>query len=381
MGGRYVRSRSRNSFVSLISAISMLGIAIAVLVLIIVMSVVNGFERELQDRLLAMTAHGIIEHAEGELTDFEALRETALQNERVAGVAPYVNGKGLLVAGMQLSGVEMRGIDPELENTVSGVGGVMQEGSLDELVAGKFNVVLGVELAPRTKRFTVSGIYRVGMYEFDRRLAFINLGDAQRLFRMKGGVTGARLSVSEIYSAPAIVREVARAYGEHVYVSDWTRRHVNFFRSIQITKSILFVILLLVVAVAAFNIVSTLVMVVKDKQADIAILRTIGARPSSILKIFVTQGSIVGLGGTLGGVVLGVLVASNLEAIVGFVEAAFGIKFLAADVYFISDLPSDLHYSDVVRIGLIAFVLALVSTLYPAWVASRTSPAEALRYD
>ena len=407
MGGRYVRSRSRNSFVSLISAISMLGIAIAVLVLIIVMSVVNGFERELQDRLLAMTSHASIEHPEGKVPGFETLRETALQNKRVVGAAPYVDGKGLLVAGMQLSGVEMRGIDPELENTVSGVGGVMQEGSLNELVAGKFNVVLGIELAealqvgvgdkvtvtladgmvtpagviPRTKRFTVSGIYRVGMYEFDRRLAFINLGDAQRLFRMKGGVTGVRLSVSEIYSAPTIVREVAQEYGEHVYVSDWTRRHVNFFRSIQITKSILFVILLLVVAVAAFNIVSTLVMVVKDKQADIAILRTIGARPSSILKIFVTQGSIVGLGGTLAGVIIGVLVASNLEAIVGFVESAFGIKFLAADVYFISDLPSDLHYGDVVRIGLIAFVLALVSTLYPAWVASRTAPAEALRYD
>ena len=407
VGGRYVRSRSRNSFVSLISAISMLGIAIAVFVLIIVMSVVNGFERELQDRLLAMTAHASIEHPEGKVPGFETLRETALRNERVVGAAPYVDGKGLLVAGMQLSGVEMRGIDPELENTVSGVGGVMQEGSLDELVAGKFNVVLGIELAetlqvgvgdkvtvtladgmvtpagviPRTKRFTVSGIYRVGMYEFDRRLAFINLGDAQRLFRMKGGVTGVRLSVSEIYSAPTIVREVAQEYGEHVYVSDWTRRHVNFFRSIQITKSILFVILLLVIAVAAFNIVSTLVMVVKDKQADIAILRTIGARPSSILKIFVTQGSIVGLGGTLAGVIIGVLVASNLEAIVGFVESAFGIKFLAADVYFISDLPSDLHYGDVVRIGMIAFVLALVSTLYPAWVASRTAPAEALRYD
>ncbi|MGB5629399.1 MAG: lipoprotein-releasing ABC transporter permease subunit [Woeseiaceae bacterium] len=407
IGGRYVRSRSRNSFVSLISAISMLGIAIAVLVLIIVMSVVNGFERELQERLLAMTSHAVIEHPEGKLADYDALRETALENERVAGAAPYVQGQALLVAGMQLSGVELRGIDPEFEASVSGVGSVMQEGSLDDLLAGKFNIVLGVELAealqaavgdkvtvtladgmvtpagviPRTKRFTVSGIYRVGMYEFDRRLAFINLRDAQRLFRMQEQVSGVRLAVTEIYSAPSIVREVAREHGAHVYVSDWTRRHVNFFRSIQITKSILFVILLMVVAVAAFNIVSTLVMVVKDKQSDIAILRTVGAKPSSILKIFVTQGSIVGLGGTLAGVVLGVLIASNLEAIVGFVESAFGIKFLAADVYFISDLPSDLHYSDVVRIGLIAFVLALVSTLYPAWVASRTSPAEALRYD
>jgi len=407
IGNRYVRSRSRNSFVSLISAISMLGIAIAVLVLIVVMSVVNGFERELQDRLLAMTAHATIEHVDGELTSFEALRDTALRNERVSAAAPYIEGQALLVAGKQLSGTELRGIQPELENSVSGVGGVMLEGALDELVAGNFNIVLGVELAnelqvglgekvtvtlaqgmvtpagviPRTKRFTVSGIYRVGMYEFDRRLAFINVGDAQRLYRKKGAVTGVRLSVTEIYAASEIVREVARDHGELVLVSDWTRRHVNFFRSIQITKSILFVILLMVVAVAAFNIVSTLVMVVKDKQADIAILRTVGAKPSSILKIFITQGSIVGIAGTLAGVVFGVLVATNLEAIVGFVESVFGIKFLAADVYFISDLPSELKVGDVVRIALIALVLALVSTLYPAWVASKTSPAEALRYD
>ena len=255
IGTRYVRSRSRNSFVSLISAISMLGIAIAVLVLIVVMSVVNGFERELQDRLLAMTAHANIEHPEGRLSSFEAMRETALQNERVIGAAPYVDGQALLVAGMRLSGVGLRGIEPELERSVSGVGGVMQEGTLDELVPGKFNIVLGVELAeklqagvgdkvtvtladgmvtpagviPRTKRFTVSGIYRVGMYEFDSRLAFINLDDSQRLFRMKGAVTGLRLSVTEIYASPDIVREVARAHGEHVLVFDWTRRHVNFF--------------------------------------------------------------------------------------------------------------------------------------------------------
>ncbi len=407
IGSRYVRSRSRNKFVSLISAISMLGIAIAVLVLIVVMSVVNGFERELKDRLLAMTAHASIENVDGKLAEADVLRGVALRNARVSAAAPYIDGKALLVAGKQLSGAELRGIEPKLEDTVSGISGVMQEGALDALQPGTFNIVLGIELAdelqvavgekvtvtlaqgivtpagviPRTKRFTVSGIYRVGMYEFDRRLAFISLGDAQRLYRKKDTVTGVRLAVTDIYAAPDIVREVAREHGALVLVNDWTRRHVNFFRSIQITKSILFVILLMVIAVAAFNIVSTLVMVVKDKQSDIAILRTIGAKPSSILKIFVTQGSIVGITGTLLGVVGGIVIALNLESIVGFFETIFGIKFLAADVYFISDLPSELKVGDVVRIALIALVLALVSTLYPAWVAARTAPAEALRYD
>ena len=407
IGNRYVRSRSNNSFVSLISAISMLGIAIAVTVLIVVMSVVNGFERELKDRLLAMTAHASIEGADGQLENHEDLISVARENPRVTAAAPYVDGQALLVFEKQISGAELRGIDPQLEDTVSGIGGVMQSGELSDLAKGEFDIVLGVELAdalhvgvgdkvtvtlaqgrvtpagivPRTKRFTVSGIYRVGMYEFDRRLAFINIGDAQKLYRMHDSVSGVRLAVTEIYDAPAIVREVALENGQLVLVSDWTRRHVNFFRSIQITKSILFVILMMVIAVAAFNIVSTLVMVVKDKQADIAILRTIGARPMSILKIFVTQGSIVGVAGTLAGVALGMLLALNLEAIIGFFESAFGIKFLAADVYFISDLPSDLHYADVVLVAVIALVLALISTIYPAWVAAKTAPAEALRYD
>ncbi len=407
VGSRYVRAHSSNRFVSLISAISMLGIAIAVLVLIVVLSVVNGFERELRERLLAMTSHADIEGIDGRLADPDAYLASAVANPRVAAAAPYVRGQALLVAGERLSGAELRGVDPQRETEVSGVADVMTVGQLTSLAPGAFNVILGVELArelgvttgdkvtvtlaegrvtpagvvPRTKRFTVSGIYRVGMYEFDRRLAFINLSDAQRLYRHQGTVTGVRLSVNEIFAAPAIVREVALQQSPMVLVSDWTRRNVNLFRSIQITKSILFVILLLVIAVAAFNIVSTLVMVVKDKQGDIAILRTVGATPSSIVRVFMTQGVVIGVVGTLAGAALGALLAANLESVVGFVESVLGIKLLAADVYFISDLPSELRLADVGRIALIALLLSLVSTLYPAWMAARTAPAEALRYE
>ena len=407
VGSRYVRSRSSNQFVSLISAISMGGIAVAVAVLIVVLSVVNGFERELKDRLLAMTSHANIIDSRHNYTNWPEIIDLAESNERVDAAAPYIDGQGLLVSGERLSGAKIQGIEPALEKRVSGIGDVLVEGTLESLADGEYNIVLGIELAnelqvkrgdkvtltlaegvvtpagvmPRTRRFTVSGIYRVGMFEFDRRLAFVHLGDAQKLFRLRGLVSGIRLSVTDVYSASEIVREVATDIGQAVAISDWTRRHVNFFKSIQITKSILFVILLMVVAVAAFNIVSTLVMVVKDKQSDIAILRTTGASPSMILRIFITQGSIIGVVGTAIGVLIGVLIASNLESIVGFVEGVFSIKLLAADVYFISDLPSEIKTGDVVKISVIALLLALASTFYPAWRASRTLPAEALRYD
>jgi lipoprotein-releasing system permease protein len=409
IGRRYVRAGSKNGFISLISAISMLGIAIAVAVLIVVLSVVNGFERELKDRLLAMTGHASIQSPQVGLDDWSVWAEVAEGQNDVTAAAPFIDGQGLLVFGNQLSGAQFRGIEPELEARVSGIPDTMLEGDLQSLEAGAFNIILGIELAaelkaevgdkvmltlaegivtpaglvPRTKRFTVSGIYRVGMYEFDRRLAFINLSDSQRLFRMGKKVSGIRLAVTDVFDAPQIVRRVAVAIegGRGVLVSDWTRRNVNFFRSIQITKSILFVILLMVIAVAAFNIVSTLVMVVKDKQSDIAILRTVGATPSDVLRIFVTQGTVIGVLGTIAGALLGIVLALNLEGIVHFMETAFGIKFLAADVYFISDLPAELRLMDVFKISSIALALALLSTLYPAWRGARTLPAEALRYD
>ncbi len=385
----------------------MLGIAIAVSVLIIVLSVVNGFERELKERLLTVMSHATIQGVDGPLQDTDSLFEIASRHSGVAAAAPFVDGKALLIFAKQISGVEVRGIDPEQEAAVSGIDEVMSEGELASLAAGSFNIVLGVELAnaldvsvgekvtvtlaegrvtpagvlPRTKRFTVSGIYRVGMFEFDRRLALVNLTDAQKLYRLRDGVSGVRLAVDDVFSAATVVREVALENGAPVMVSDWTRQHVNLFRSIQITKSILFVILLLVIAVAAFNIVSTLVMVVREKRSDIAIMRTVGATPMSILRIFMVQGSIIGAVGTIAGVVFGVLFAINLESIVAFLESTFGIKFLAPDVYFISDLPSDLQYSDVVSIASIALILALISTIIPAIVAARTAPAEALRYD
>jgi len=407
VGTRYVRSRQRNGFVSFISLTSMAGIAVGVMVLIVVLSVVNGFERELQDRILAMSAEATIEGPGGRLADWQRLADGALADERVRAVAPFIAGQGLVAGEDRMSGIAIRGIDPEREKTVSGIEGLMTEGSLSDLQARAYRVILGVDLAealgvgpgdrvllmlaegvvtpagliPRMRRFTVAGTFRAGMYEFDRRQIFMHIDDAARLFRLGDEVSGLRLALGDLFGAPVIVREVATSLGGGVLVSDWTRRHSGFFRSISITKSILFVILLLVIAVAAFNIVSTLVMVVKDKQRDIAILRTVGASPGGILSVFVIQGAIIGVIGTVAGLALGALLTVNLETIVGIAEGALGFKFLAPDVYFISDLPADLRAGDLVMICGVALVLSLLSTLYPAWRGARTDPADALRFD
>lgn len=313
----------------------------------------------------------------------------------------------MLVNGERLSGALVQGIEPELEQAVASLGNAMQTGNLGQLLKGEYNIILGAALAehlqlsvgdsvvlviaqgqitpaglmPRMRRFVVSGIFEIGMYEYDRHVGYIHMGDAARLYRTGDNVSGLRLKLEDMFQAPQVVREVARSLGGSFFVSDWTREHRNFFRSIQVTKRIMFVILLLIVAVAAFNIVSTLVMVVQDKQADIAIFRTLGSAPGSILTVFMIQGLVIGVVGTLGGMLLGVLLALNLETLVNAMEAVLGMDLLAADVYFISDLPARVNWIEVLQIGLFALGISLVSTIYPAWKAARTQPAEALRYD
>lgn len=407
VGTRYLRSRSRNRFISFISLISVLGIALAVAVLIVVLSVMNGFEYEVRTRILSVVSHGAITGWQGRMDDWEVVRDLASANPDTRAVARFVSGQGMLVGEEEIRGVEIRGIDPASEALVSDMPSLMESGTLDALEPGGYGIVIGrslaeelgagvgdrlilmvaegvttpVGLAPRMRRFEVQGIFYAGMYEYDRGLVFVHVRDAGRLLRLGEAVSGIRLALDDAMRAPVVVRDIAQTLGRDVYITDWTRQHANFFRSIQLTKSIIFVILLLVVAVAAFNIVSTLVMVVREKRGDIAILRTLGASPGGILRIFITQGALVGLFGTALGVLLGLLIAANLASIVAFIESVFGMKFLAPDVYFISDFPSRIRAADVMQVGGIALLLALLSTLYPAWRGARTAPAQALRHE
>lgn len=407
IGRRYVRSTRGNRFISFISITSMVGIAIGVAVLIIVLSVMNGYERELRQRILSVTAHATISAFNGGLSDWPALRTKAVANSRVVSAAPYIEGQAMIIAGHEVSAVMVEGVEPAEERKVSSIGEHMKGGSMDALQSGHYGVVLGDELAkalnakigdrvllviakanvsaigvlPAMRRFTVQGIFSVGMYEYDRNLAFIQLNDAARLYRMEDDVTGLRLRLTDLFDAPRAVRELATQLGGGFYVDDWTRRHANLFAAVQLTKSMMFVILLMVVAVAAFNIISTLVMVVKDKQSDIAILRTLGARPRSVLAVFFTQGTAIGLIGTLAGLVLGVLVSINLESLIHGLEYILGTHFLDAKVYFMSDLPASVQWQDVLQICGTAFGLCCLSTLYPAWRGARVEPAQALRHD
>jgi lipoprotein-releasing system permease protein len=407
IGRRYLRSARGKSFASFISVISMAGVAIGVAVLIVVLSVMNGFESELRSRILSMTSHATISAFGQGLPDWRDVQDQALASPEVVAAAPYIEEQAMMVAGGKTSGVLVRGVLPEEEEQVSAIAQRVTKGSFERLKAGGFGVVLGSELAaaldvgvgdrvvlviaqgsvtpagvvPRMRRFEVVGIFSAGMYEYDRNLAYLHMADTARLYRMGDGVSGLRLSLSDLFAAPQVVRSLAQEMGGGYYISDWTRQHANFFRSIQITKSVMFVILLLVVAVAAFNIVSTLVMVVKDKRADIAILRTMGAEPNSILKVFMTQGTAIGLIGTLAGVALGVLIATNLEMLVHGLERLLSTQFLDARLYFMSDLPARVELADVIKISATAFGLCCLSTLYPAWRAARIQPAEALRHD
>jgi lipoprotein-releasing system permease protein len=407
IGLRYTRAKRRNHFISFISLTSMVGIALGVTALITVLSVMNGFENELRQRILGMTSHATISSYGEQLTGWDQLAAIADRHPHVIGSAPYIQKEGMLIHGQQVNGSIIRGVLPEEEPNVSEVAAKMVTGTLHDLQDGEYRIILGIDLArilgvmvgdkvtlvtpsaditlagvmPRLKRFTVSGIFDVGMYEYDSALAIVHIADARRLFRMGEGVSGLRLKLDDLFLAPFVSRELAAAIPGIYQVRDWTQHHANFFRAIKTEKTVMFVILLLIVAVAAFNIVSTLVMVVTDKTTDIAILRTLGATPRSILGIFMVQGTVIGFVGTLLGLIGGVILALNVESIVPAIESLFGVQFLPADVYYISDLPSELHWEDVFKITGISFLISTVATLYPAWRASRTQPAESLRYE
>jgi lipoprotein-releasing system permease protein len=407
IGLRYTRAKRRNHFISFISLISIMGIGLGVAALITVLSVMNGFEQELRTRILGMASHASITGYQQPLVDWQRTAQLAMQHPEVVGVAPYVAGEVMLTRGSKVSGALVRGIVPEREPAVSTVGEHMRAGSLQDLVAGEYRIILGSELAynlgahvgdhitmvtpqanyspagvlPRLRRFQVVGIFEVGMYEYDRGVALVHMEDAARLFKLDDAITGVRLRLEDLFQAPRVSRQLVDQLGGNLRVEDWTHQHANFFRAVQTEKRVMFVILTLIVAVAAFNIVSTLVMVVTDKQADIAILRTLGATPAAILRIFMIQGAMIGMLGTALGVVGGVALALNVETIVPAIEQAFGVQFMPADVYYISDLPSRLDWLDVWRIGVVAFLLSFLATLYPAWRASKTQPAEALRYE
>jgi lipoprotein-releasing system permease protein len=409
VGLRYTRAgkrSSRNSFISFISLISVSGIALGVAALIVVLSVMNGFQKEVTDRMLSVLAHIEVFDARGGMPDWRQAEQQAFRNPAVGGAGPFVETQGLLVRDDLMKPAVIRGILPGEEHKVSDIARQIRQGSLDQLQPGRFNIVLGYALArslgvgigdkvnmllaqgqttpagvvPRSRVFTVAGIFEAGHYEFDAGLAFIDLQDAERMVRLDAP-SGLRLRIADMHQAPQVARELKASMPGDLVMRDWSQLNANWFAAVQTEKRMMFIILTLIIAVAAFNLVSTLVMTVTDKQADIAILRTLGASPRSIMKIFMIQGALVGIIGTVVGVTLGVLVALNIDVIVPFIEHLLGIQFLSKDIYLISAIPSDLRWPDVGKIGVVSVLLAFAATIYPSWSASRVKPAEALRYE
>jgi len=406
IGLRYLRAKRRNHFISFISMVSILGILLGVAALITVISVMNGFETELRSRILGMVSHATVVGVEGGVRNWPEAVKLAREDQRVRGAAPFVE-REVMIQGLRVSGAFMRGVDPKLEPEVSEVSNKLVQGDWDSLQAGEFNVILGRELAlwlgvgvgdsvtlfapalratpagvlPTLRQFTVSGIFEIGMAEYDRSMAIVEINDAARLLRMGDEVSGVRLKLEDMFRAWIVAADLAERMGGLYRIRDWTQEHSNFFRAVQTERMVMFVILSLIVAVAAFNLVSTLVMLVTDKQADIAILRTLGATPGTIMGVFVIQGLISGVIGIVLGVICGVLLAMNVTNVMRFLEGIFGFQLMPADIYYISELPSDLRLENVLAVTGLAFVLALIATLYPAWRAARTQPAEALRYE
>ncbi len=407
IGLRYTRAKQRSGFISFISMTSMLGIALGVMALITVLSVMNGFEAQLREKILGMASHVTIKESQNALHNWQQLGSSLDTAKDIVGWAPYVRAEVMLSANQRVSGSLLRGILPKKEGEVSDIANKMIIGQLEQLKPKGFGIVLGAELAhflrvgvgdkvtvitpqvtptpagilPRLRRFTVLGLFEVGMYEYDRNLALIHLGDGSKLLRLNNGVSGIRIKLDDMFRAPYVTREIAKRLTPNYTISNWTMEHSNFFKAIKTEKRVMFIILMLIVAVAAFNIVSTLVMVVTDKRSEIAILRTLGFTPSSVMGVFMVQGTLIGLIGTIVGVIAGVCLALNVETIVPAIEHFFQVQFLPAEIYYISDLPSKLVWSDVTTIATYSFILSLISTIYPAWQASKINPAEALRYE
>lgn len=407
IGLRYTRSKRKNHYISFISFTSMAGIILGITALITVLSVMNGFGKELRDRILGVVSHVTVTGVGDRLDDWQAVKKEIASTKHVIGAAPFIVGQGMLANGQRVAGIVVRGVLPETEKEVSQLAGKMKEGVLDDLKPGEFSIIIGYELSwklalqvgdsvslvipqalvtaaglvPRFRRFKVVGIFKIGMYEYDSGLALIHIDDAAKLFNIQDRVSGLRLKLDDMDLAPFVAASIEDKTRGKYLTQDWTREHSNFFRALRIEKRMMLIILLLIVAVAAFNIVSTLVMVVTDKQSDIAILRTLGMSPKSIMGIFVVQGTLIGVIGTILGVISGVALAMNVEEAVKFLEQMMGITFLAADIYYITDLPSDIHWQDVVIIAGASLVMGIVATIYPAWRASKVRPAEALRYE